>query len=568
MDTIENTTHSKSTVKKTRTGIQGFDEVTGGGLPDGRTTLVCGGPGCGKTIFGIEFLVRGATEFGEPGVFVAFEETADELVQNVRSMGFDLGKLVAEKQLRIDHIRVERSEIEETGEYDLEGLFVRLGYAIDSIGAKRIVLDTLESLFSGFSNVAILRSELRRLFRWLKERSITAIITAERGDGNLTRHGLEEYVSDCVILLDHRVTEQLSTRRLRIVKYRGSGHDTNEFPFLIDSDGISVVPITSSRLEHEAPTERISTGIARLDGMLSGQGYYRGASVLISGTAGTGKTSIAAHFAAACCARGERCLYFAFEESPKQLVRNMHSIGLDLQQWIDQGLLQIHSARPSLHGLEMHLAVVHKAIREFGPKGVVIDPISNFISAGTSIDSRSMLTRLVDFLKSKQITTIFTSLIGTVKVDENDVGISSIIDTWLQVRDLEMNGERNRGLYLLKSRGMSHSNQIREFLMTDQGIELADIYFRQDGMLCGSSRVAQDAADAAESLARLQIAESRTKRLDTRRKVVDAQIEALRAEFQAEEDEVARVNAEELAHDNRLLKVRSEIAKRKGADIN
>jgi circadian clock protein KaiC len=406
---------------------------------------------------------------------MAFEVTAAELGQNVRSLGFDLDALVRDKKLLIDHVHVERSEIEETGEYDLEGLFVRLGHAIASVGAKRVVLDTLESLFSGLSNDAILRSELRRLFRWLKERGVTAVITAEQGDGTLTRHGLEEYVSDCVILLDHRVTEQLSTRRLRIVKYRGSRHGTNEFPFLIEDHGISVLPITSAKLEHEAPTERVSTGIPRLDAMLGGKGYYRGGSILISGTAGTGKTSIAAHFANACCARNERCLYFAFEESPKQLVRNMRSIGLDLQPWIDKKLLQIHSARPSLHGLEMHLAVVHRAIRDFDPQGVVIDPISNFMAAGTSNESRAMLTRLIDFLKSQQITAMSTSLIGgMVALEEVDVGISSIIDTWLLVRDVEMDGERNRGLCLLKSRGMAHSNQIRTFLLTDHGVELAD----------------------------------------------------------------------------------------------
>lgn len=473
MDTQD---EQKSGIIKALTGIHGLDEVTGGGLPQGRPTLLCGGAGCGKTLLATEFLVRGATEYGEPGVFMAFEETIEELAQNVSSMGFDLKRLIREKKLVVDHVRVERSEIEETGEYDLEGLFVRLGHAIDTIGAKRVVLDTLETLFGGLSNVAILRSELRRLFRWLKDRGVTAIITAERGDGTLTRHGLEEYVSDCVIVLDHRVAEQLSTRRLRIVKYRGSAHGTNEFPFLIESTGISVLPITSALLQHEAPTERVSTGIPRLDAMLGGKGYYRGASILISGTAGTGKTSIAANFAAACCARGERCVYFAFEESPKQLTRNMRSIGLDLQPWIDQGLLQVHSARPSLHGLEMHLAVLHRTIRDFQPRGVVIDPISNFTVSGTSVDSKAMLTRLVDFLKSRQITSILTSLIGgIVSTEETDLGISSIIDTWVLVRDLEINAERKRALYMLKSRGMAHSNKICDFIMTDHGIELAEI---------------------------------------------------------------------------------------------
>jgi circadian clock protein KaiC len=473
MKTAEPKSTLKAGLRKTPTGIQGLDEVTDGGLPQGRPTLICGGAGCGKTLMATEFLVRGAVQYDEPGIFMAFEETVNELSENVRSLGFDLPALIEAKKLVVDHVRVERSEIEETGEYDLEGLFIRLGHAIDSIGAKRVVLDTLESLFSGLSNTAILRSELRRLFRWLKDRDVTAVITAERGDTTFTRHGLEEYVSDCVISLDHRVTDQLSTRRLRIVKYRGSTHGTNEFPFLIDVNGISVLPITSAKLEHEAPTERVSTGISGLDLMFGDKGYYRAASIMVSGTAGTGKTSIASHFAAACCDRGERCLYFAFEESPKQLVRNMRSIGLDLQPWIDKKLLQIHSARPSLHGLEMHLAVLHKLILDFQPHGVVIDPISNFTTAGSSSESRSMLTRLVDFLKAQQITSVFTSLVGgMVALEESDVGISSIIDTWLLVRDLEANGERIRGLYVLKSRGMSHSNQIREFLLTDQGIEL------------------------------------------------------------------------------------------------
>jgi len=464
-------------IEKAPTGIAGLDEITGGGLPAGRPTLVCGGAGCGKTLLATEFLVRGALEYNEPGVFMAFEETAHDLAVNVRSLGFNLERLAAEKKLLIDHVHIDRSEIEETGEYDLEGIFVRLGYAIDSIGAKRVVLDTLEAVFTGLDNAAVLRSELRRLFRWLKDRGVTAIITAERGDNMLTRHGLEEYVSDCVIVLDHRVSEQLSTRRLRIVKYRGSVHGTNEFPFLIDETGISVLPITSARLEHEASTERVSTGIPKLDAMLSDKGYYRGASVLVSGTAGTGKTSIAAMYAAACCARGERCLYFAFEESPQQLVRNMRSIGLDLQPWLDKKLLQIHSARPSLHGLEMHLALIHKAVRDFKPRGVIIDPISNFIAAGTSIESKSMLTRLVDYLKSQQITAIFTSLIGGLAaIEENDVGISSIIDTWILVRDIEIHSSRIRALYLLKSRGMPHSNDVRKFTLTKHGIELEDAH--------------------------------------------------------------------------------------------
>jgi circadian clock protein KaiC len=458
---------------KARTGIDGLDEITGGGLPKGRPTLVCGGPGCGKTLLAMEFLVRGATQFGEPGVFVTFEETGEELAENVRSLGFDLDALVADKKLAIDHVRVERAEIEETGEYDLEGLFLRLGFAIDSVGAKRVVLDTIESLFGGFTNEALLRSELRRLFRFLKDKGVTAVITGERGERSYTRQGLEEYVSDCVILLDHRVNEQVSTRRLRVVKYRGSVHGTNEYPFLIDAAGFSVLPLSSLQLDHAVSNERVSSGVPALDEMLDGKGYYRGTSVLVSGTAGTGKTSIAAHFAHETARRGERCLYLAFEESPQQLIRNMQSIGLDLGPAVKKGLLKLHSARPTLHGLEMHLVQIHKMVAQFDPAAVVIDPISNFINTSTAIETQSMLLRLIDFLKSRQITALFTHLTsGNSVIEATDVGVSSLIDTWLLVRDIETGHERIRGLYVLKSRGMPHSNQIREFRLTSRGIEL------------------------------------------------------------------------------------------------
>jgi circadian clock protein KaiC len=460
---------------KAPTGIQGLDEVTQGGLPKGRPTLVCGSAGCGKTLLAVEFLVRGATQYDEPGVLMTFEETEEELAQNVRSLGFDLDELIAQKKLALDYVRVERSEIEETGEYDLEGLFVRLGHAIDSLGARRVVLDTIEVLFSGLSETAILRAEIRRLFRWLKDRGVTAIVTAERGAGTLTRHGLEEYVSDCVILLDHRVTEQVSTRRLRIVKYRGSTHGTNEFPFLIDENGISVVPITSAGMDHPGTDERVSTGVAPLDAMIGGKGFFRGSSVLVSGTAGTGKTSIAAYFASAMSARGERCLFFSFEEGQNQLVRNLRSIGLDLERWINQGLLRIHSSRPSRYGLEMHLAQMHKLISDFKPRGVVIDPISNFISAGTMTEAGSMLVRLIDFLKSQAITSVFTNLThGEANPEQTDVGISSIIDTWLLLRHTERDGARDGVVYVLKSRGMAHSRQVRGFRLTDHGIQLTE----------------------------------------------------------------------------------------------
>jgi len=462
-------------IAKSPTGINGLDEIIGGGLPRGRPTLICGGAGCGKTLLAVEFLVRGATRFGEPGVFMAFEETAEELTQNVRSLGFDLKDLIDRKKLAVDYVHVERSEIDETGEYDLEGLFIRLGHAIDTLGAKRVVLDTIESLFSGLANTAILRAELRRLFRWLKEKGVTALITAERGDGVLTRNGLDEYVSDCVILLDHRVTEQLSTRRLRVVKYRGSTHGTNEFPFLIENDGISVLPITSIGLEHAANDGRVSTGVGALDALLGGVGYFRGSSNLISGTAGTGKTSIASHFAVASCMRGERCLFFAFEESPSQLMRNMRSIGIDLARWVKEGLLTIRAVRPTLYGLESHLATMIKMANELKPKAIVVDPVTNFVGAGTGLEVRSMLVRLIDLFKTHEITTVFTSLtLGGENEAKSDAAISSLIDTWLLLSEKESSGERRGTIAILKSRGMPHSKKVHPFRLTDHGIVLTE----------------------------------------------------------------------------------------------
>ena len=461
---------------KARTGVQGLDEITGGGLPRGRPTLLCGGAGSGKTLLALEFLVRGVTQFGEPGVFMSFEETSDELSQNVRSLGFDLDELARERKIVVDFVRIERGEIDEIGDYDLEGLFVRLGYAIDSIGAKRVVLDTLEALFGGLSNEAILRAELRRLFRWLKDRGVTAVITAERGEGALTRQGLEEYVSDCVILLDHRITDQLSTRRLRVVKYRGTSHGTNEYPFLIDETGFSVLPITSLGLQHTASNERISSGLPRLDAMLDGKGYFRGSTILVSGTAGTGKTSLAAHFAQAACERGERCLYLAFEESQGQMVRNMRSIGIDLQGAIGKGLLQYHANRPSTFGLEMHLAVVHRLVRDFDPQVVVLDPMSTLLNAGTVRDASIMLTRLIDFLKVRGVTTLMTNLnAGGESLEKTTADISSLVDTWLLLRDIEQDDERHRAIYVLKSRGMAHSHRLRRYSITDHGFRLEDL---------------------------------------------------------------------------------------------
>jgi len=547
---------------KSPTGIQGFDEITGGGLPTGRPTLICGSAGCGKTLFGMEFLVRGATEFNEPGVFMSFEETNEELIQNVFSLGFDLKNLMKHKKIALDHVHIERSEIEETGEYDLEGLFVRLGYAIDSIGAKRVVLDTIESLFAGLPNQLILRAELRRLFRWLKEKGVTAIITGERGEETLTRQGLEEYVSDCVIMLDHRVTEQTSTRRLRVVKYRGSMHGTNEYPFLIDETGISVLPVTSLGLNHVVSSERVSSGITALDNMLEGKGYFSGSTVLISGTAGVGKTSIAAHFAEAACKRGERVLYFCFEESPNQMIRNMLSIGIKLEPWVQKGLLQFQATRPTFYGLEMHLAVTHKIVNAFKPDIVILDPINTFVIGDRENEVKTMLMRIVDFLKSKHITALFTSLTSTESSFENsDVGISSLIDTWLLLRDIELNGERNRGMYVLKSRGMANSNQIREFILTDHGVELREAYIGAGGVLTGSARIAQEAIENAEVLSRKQEIEQKKREIERKRKLLKARIATLHTNFESEEAEANKMIETEQNMIKRLEQDKIEMAK-------
>jgi circadian clock protein KaiC len=558
----------RGTLPKARTGISGLDEITLGGLPRGRPTLICGSAGCGKTLFGMEFLLRGAQEFGEPGVFIAFEETQKDLTENVRSLGFDLDKLIEQKKLAIDYIHVDPQEIHETGEYDLEGLFLRLGMAIEEVGAKRVVLDTIETLFAGFKNMALLRAELRRLFYWLKEKGVTAVITGERGEGALTRQGLEEYVSDCVILLDHRVHDQVSTRRLRIVKYRGTTHGTNEYPFLIDEDGISVLPVTEMGLDHAVSNERISSGVPRLDTMLGGQGYFRGSSILVSGTAGSGKTTLGASFANATCERGERCLYLAFEESRAQFARNMKSVGMDLDRWIKKGLLKHEASRPQLYGLEMHLAHFHKLVKEFDPQVVIIDPVSNFTSSGTQSDSQAMLMRLIDFLKARGTTAMLLSLTsGGDSLEKTEVGISSIIDTWILMRDIELGGERNRGIYVLKSRGMRHSNQIREFLITPQGIDLLDVYVGPEGVLTGSMRAAQELKERTERSLREQEVERRQRELEARRKALEAQIAALRAEFESVESEAALIREQDKAREERVAEARSAAALRRGADV-
>jgi circadian clock protein KaiC len=550
---------------KIPSGISGLDEITGGGLPKGRPTLVCGSAGCGKTLMAMEFLVRGAVEHNDPGVFMAFEENEEELTRNVASLGFDLHALCAQKKIVLDHVRIERSEIQETGEYDLEGLFIRLNHAIDSVGAKRVVLDTIEVLFAALPNEAILRSELRRLFRWLKDKGVTAIITAEGGTGTLTRHGLEEYVADCVIMLDHRVNEQLSTRRLRVVKYRGSVHGTNEYPFLISKDGFSVLPVTSMGLDHPASGERISSGVERLDTMLSGKGYYRGSSILVSGTAGTGKSSIAAAFVDAACRRGERALYFAFEESQNQILRNMRSIGLNLEPWVKKGLLQFHASRPSLCGLEMHLLTIYEAVKKFKPQVVVMDPVTNLVSVGTEIEVRSMLTRLIDFFKTEQVTALFPSL-TTGDSSQSEVAISSLMDVCVLLRNIESGGERNRGLYILKSRGMEHSNQIREVILSRHGIGLVDVYAGPASVLTGSARIEQEGREKAEGDRRKVQMDRRQREIERERGVIDAKVAVLRAGLEAKIEELNQEITEETLVDEVNANSRFTIAANRQAD--
>jgi circadian clock protein KaiC len=553
---------------KSPTSIQGLDEILGGGLPKGRPTLVCGGAGCGKTLFGMEFLVRGATQYKDAGVFMSFEETEEDLAANFASLKLDLDKLIRDKMIWLEHLRLEWGGSEQSGEYDLEGLFIRIHHAIESIGARRIVLDTLESLFFALPNPLLLREKLCRLFHWLKMKGVTAIITAERGESSLTRFGMEEYVSDCVIVLDHRVNDQSSIRRLRIVKYRGSTHGTNEYPFLIDEDGFSVLPVTSLGLNYFSSKKRISSGIPRLDSMLSGKGYFRSSTILVSGTAGTGKTSIAAQFVTAACKRGERVLFFTFEESPSQLVRNMHSIGIKLEPWVKKGLLEFHATRPTLYGLETHLTTIIKLMNKFQPNIVVLDPINAFVIGNNRTEVKAMLLRLVDFLKMKQITAFFTSLTAAGdRIEITDVCISSLIDTWLLLRDIEIGGERNRGIYILKSRGMAHSNQIREFRLTDRGIELLDVYVGPDGVLTGSARIIQEMKDEAEQLLRQQAITRKQLLSEHKREAIEAQILQLRSDFEAEELESCQSIRTANERNERFGKARAQMARSRKSDV-
>jgi circadian clock protein KaiC len=563
-----NNANSPQSLAKSLTGIRGLDEITEGGLPKGRPSLICGNAGCGKTILGMEFLLHGALEYGEPGVFVSFEETGHDLTSNFAALGYDLKELDARRLLAIEYVYIERSEIEEAGDYNLDGLFVRLGLAIDAIGAKRIVLDTIEVLFGGLSNGAILRAELRRLFRWFKDRGVTAIITGERGELTLTRYGLEEYVADCVILLDLRVEEQIATRRLRIVKYRGSEHGANEYPFLIDKQGISILPITSLGLDHTVSNERISSGIPRLDTMLSGAGYYRGSSILVSGAAGSGKSSVSSKFIETACSRGEKCLFFAFEESPQQIMRNMRSIGIDLAHWVEQGLLRFHASRPSVHGLEMHLVTIHKLILDWDPAIVVVDPISALAGVGSDREAKSMLTRLIDFLKTRKVTTLLTGLTNVSdKLETGTEEMPSMIDTWLSLRDIEYKGERNRGMYILKSRGMAHSNQIREFILSDKGIDLVDVYLGPEGVLTGAARVGQEAQDKSGIVLRQQELQRKKREYEHKRQALEANISALREEFDTATEIINSLSEEEQQRDAVMVHDRADMAKVRRADL-
>ena len=516
-------------IRKCPTGIRGLDEITEGGLPRGRATLVCGGAGCGKTLLAVEFITHGILEYGEPGVFVSFEEPVKDLMANVASLGFDLRDMVRRGLLAMDEVRVDRSEIEETGEYDLGGLFVRLGALIDQVKAKRVALDTIDGLFDGLPNEAILRAELRRLFRWLKAKGVTSIVTAEQGEGTLTRHGLEEYVSDCVVQLDHRVRNQIATRRLRVVKYRGSQHRTNEYPTMIGSKGLSVLPISSLGLSYPVSKARVSTGIPRLDVMLGGQGYFRGSSILVSGNAGTGKTSLAAAFADSVCRGGQKCLFLSFEESPEQLIRNMASIGFDLKRWAARGLLRFRSQRVTMYGLENHLANLHLWVEEFSPTTVIMDPVTSLIGEGLSGEVEAMLTRTIDYLKGRGITAFFTTLSrGGDQTEGTEVSISSLIDTWLHLRTFESGGERARGLVVIKSRGMAHSNQVREFILTDTGVKLRDPYVGPGQVLMGSSREVQEARDRERAGKARQSFERHQRELEGERLKLEAQIESMR----------------------------------------
>ncbi len=531
---------------KTLTGIEGLDVITMGGLPKARASLVCGGTGSGKTLLAMEFLLRGAMQYNEPGVFMSFEESANDLIANTASIGFDLQELITGKKVVVDFVYIEPEEIVEAGEYNLDALFIRLGAAIDSIGAKRVVLDTIESLFSSLPNPAILRTELRRLFRWIKEKGVTALITGEGGTNTLSLQGIEEYVSDCVINLSISIEDRVASRRLRIVKYRGSSHGSNEYPFVIDNEGISLIPITSSRLEHNVSKARVSSGIQRLDAMLGGEGFFQGSVIMISGTSGTGKTTFMSHFADAACRRSERVVYFSFEESPDQIIRNMSSVGLNLDQWVKKGLLFMESRRPTQCGLDMHLVLALKVIAEHTPKVIIMDPVTSFDDIANTSDVKRVLMMFVDYMKSLGITTMFGSLTPSgLPAEVSAVNISSFIDSWILLRDLENNGERNRGIYILKSRGMSHSNQVREFLISDKGVDICDVYLGPGGVETGGARLNMLAQEKALGIRLQEEIELRQFDLENKRNILDSRIAAMRAEFAAQEASNLKMIAQE-----------------------
>jgi len=529
-------------IPKTPTGIEGLDAITDGGLPTGRATLVCGGPGCGKTLLAMEFLARGALQFNEPGVFLSFEETARELTLNIASLGVDLNDLTRRKLLVLDHVRTDRHNPEASGDFSLDGLFIRLGHAIEAIGARRVVLDSVESVFDGLPNRLILRAELRRLFGWLKDKGVTSVITGDGSDRALTRHGLEEYVSDCVIELAQHTVGQASSRRMRVIKYRGSTHGSGIYPFVIDPSGIVVLPITSKGLAHAVCDDRVSSGIADLDTMLGGAGYYRGSSVLVTGSAGTGKTSLAAQFCDRACARGERALYFAFEESSSQIIRNMRSIGIDLAQWVDKGLLRFQATRPSFAGLETQLMLMYTAVKSFGPQVVVVDPLNGFLIGDNVDEVKFMLMRLADMFNTSLITGLFTSSgIGDHANGSHEASISSLIDTWLILEHLEMSGERNRTLSILKARGMPHSNQIREYVLGSSGVHLSDVYIGPRGVLTGSARMTQQAQEQADALLTQNETERLRLAIASKQHALEAKIELLRDELSLQEEQARRI---------------------------
>lgn len=547
-------------IAKAPTGIKGFDEITFGGIPRGRPTLICGNTGCGKTLMALEILIRGAVEFNEPGVFFAFEETEDDLIKNVASMGFDLHELINKKLIFIDYVYVDTVQSIEGGEYDLEGLFIRFAHAVDTVKAKRIAMDTLEVLFSGFYNEGVLRSELRRLFLWIKERKLTAVVTGEQGSkGTLTRHGIEEYVADCVILLSHRLCEELITRRLQIIKYRGSYHETNEFPFLITRKGISVLPITSLELTSLALSKRISTGIPALDSIMGGKGYFEGSSILISGSSGCGKTSFAGAFANQICHNNQRCLFFSYEESEEEILRNLASIGLNLKKKVNEGYLKIIATRPTQWGLEKHIGTFMEAVEDFKPDAVIVDPISTLSHCGSETQVYSALTRMIDFLKKLNITFLMTILYLKEKGQEFSYGISSIIDTWILLRNDESNGELNRELIIIKSRGMSHSNQVREFSLSARGISIKEPYYGESGVLTGTARLIQEHKDLIEEADNLNKLGKLHDKVELKKNLMEIHMQALNAEIEYQE-KIAKT-------EERLMNLKESVHKESRDDL-